>query len=662
MPSLFPYKSYAWSIGTTSFRMADFHRKVEEQLMLLDEFWHNPANTNQEWNPQTQSKYYQFLLDREFVSGNLGNNIGKQAKTARQKTSGLVDIGLINNGRHLTPVGNRLLRIALNKDFSTDNKFLLPRDSFIYFKQLLKMSQTEWGIVRPFLVLGKLIQECNDYLTDDEFTYLAPLCVNEEITRYVVSKILSCRNNTGSIDDIIENVVLSRYSYPAALKYFLESNATETDILKIGMNRKSPQYDTCYVPLYQALKAVFVEQREGAIQSLAQAAGAIEHRAGTLWRKLLFTARNINNLNDLATNEFSSVQSDQDLKRTFFKYLHLYKIKSTLGDYKDLNRRYLQNTDAILFSDGKVHFTPLFQSFFKTEARTLFSDAFTASRTDFETDASLEEIHPSLTFDERAVITAFNATNNTTISSISELYDNLEQKRYEQFKVLIDRKFPSHIVLDMLNRFESREADSEIIDYVGSEADVPTIFEYIVGIIWYRLSECKGKILEYMNLSLDANLLPRTHAGGGESDIVYQYNQTPDYPTHTLLIECTLMEGTTQRRGEMEPVSRHLANYMLDNDKNAYCAFVSNNLHASVMSDFRMRRNARFYRNDTEYVETMKILPLHTQELKELVRNGMTYKELYKIFQTAYLANDIPAPKQWYDTYIKDKIHGKLAN
>ncbi|SET20182.1 AlwI family type II restriction endonuclease [[Clostridium] polysaccharolyticum] len=49
----------------------------------------------------------------------------------------------------------------------------------------------------------------------------------------------------------------------------------------------------------------------------------------------------------------------------------------------------------------------------------------------------------------------------------------------------------------------------------------------------------------------------------------------------TLLIQnflIVLMEGTTQRHGEMEPVSRHLANYMIDEDENAYCTFVSDNL------------------------------------------------------------------------------------
>ena len=657
MPSQFPYKSYAWSIGTTSFRMADFHRKVEEQLILLNDSWQVPENITATWRPDTQQRYYNFLFTRGFVSGNIQNNADKQAKTARQKTSGLVDIGLINENRRLTPVGKKLLQIATSQDFSSDNSFLLPKDSFIYFKQLLKMSLDDWGCVRPFLILGRLLKECNGYLTDEEFTYLVPLCVDEAITRYIVCAIPQYRNNSTSIDEIISSVVLTRYSYPEALAYFLQSNANETDILKIGRNRKSPKYDLCYVPLYYALKEVYVEKNEGAILLLVESAKHIEHKAGTLWRKLLFKEHNVNTFDDLAINEFSGVQSEENLKRVFFKYLHLYKIKSNLDDYQDLNKRYLQNTDTLLFADGKVCFTPLLQSFFTTQAKNIFNEAFSPSRADLTTDATLEEIHPNLVFDEQSIIRAFNGENHTTVTSINELYGNLEEKRYEQFRKLIDSKFPNHVVLDMLNQFESREEDRKIIDSVGSEADIPTIFEYIVGIIWYRLSEYQGKILEFMNLSLDANLLPRTHAMGGESDIVYKYSQTSDYPAHSLLIECTLLRGTAQRHNEMEPVSRHLANYMLNHDANAYCTFVSNNLHPSVVSDFRMRKNGRFYpNNDNEYVANMKILPLHTQELKELVIKGMTYKELYKIFQTAYLANDILAPQQWYDIYIKNKI------
>lgn len=159
-----------------------------------------------------------------------------------------------------------------------------------------------------------------------------------------------------------------------------------------------------------------------------------------------------------------------------------------------------------------------------------------------------------------------------------------------------------------------------------------------------------------MNLSLDVNLLPRTHAGGGMSDIVYKYDKSDSYSQHNLLIDCTLMEGMNQRHGEMELVSRHLANYMIDENPNAYCTFVSNNLHASVISDFRGRKNSPYYRNDTEHVDGMKIIPLHTQELKAILEKGISYDRLYEVFEEAYASEDVKAPPEWYKGKIREKI------
>ena len=33
------FKSYSWSIGTTSFRVSQLNYKIESQLQLLKEFW-----------------------------------------------------------------------------------------------------------------------------------------------------------------------------------------------------------------------------------------------------------------------------------------------------------------------------------------------------------------------------------------------------------------------------------------------------------------------------------------------------------------------------------------------------------------------------------------------------------------------------------------------
>lgn len=61
------FKSYAWSIGTTSFRTSKLNYKIERQLQLLKKFW--KLNPNLPWNPTTQEKYYNFLKENNFIYG-----------------------------------------------------------------------------------------------------------------------------------------------------------------------------------------------------------------------------------------------------------------------------------------------------------------------------------------------------------------------------------------------------------------------------------------------------------------------------------------------------------------------------------------------------------------------------------------------------------------
>lgn len=118
---------------------------------------------------------------------------------------------------------------------------------------------------------------------------------------------------------------------------------------------------------------------------------------------------------------------------------------------------------------------------------------------------------------------------------------------------MIDKKFNDSVLIELLNCFETRD-DKRIKEIVTVEAAIPTIFEYILGIIWYKVSERQGNILYFIKLSLEANLLSKTHAAGGYADIIYEYEACTSYPKHSLLLEAILADGNNQRRREMEPV------------------------------------------------------------------------------------------------------------
>ncbi len=75
-------------------------------------------------------------------------------------------------------------------------------------------------------------------------------------------------------------------------------------------------------------------------------------------------------------------------------------------------------------------------------------------------------------------------------------------------------------------------------------------------------------------------------------------------------------------------------------------------LNINVISDFRSRKTTPFYDSQdySKSIARMKIIPLQTSELKQIVSNRKTYKELYSLFETAYNSN-LP-PHEWYDKLI----------
>lgn len=651
-----PYKSFCWSLGTTSFRTTHFNKTIEEQLSLLSEFWNLEENQNINWcgNNELQARYYNFMKQRGFVEGNAKN----KSKDAREKTSGLVDIGLIDKNRKLTAAGKALMHISSENDFSSDNQFQIAKDSFIYLKQLLKTSYTvEEQTIRPFLVLLYLLSKV-DYLTLDEYTYLLPLCIGKKEIDEIIEGIKKVRTNCTTIENIIINRLMSMNNYKMALDYFIENDVSESLICEIGLNRKSRKYDKPYFNLYKTLYKVFVENDINKLSSVYNATKNI--KIGNWWRNYLFDTTSETAIRNspsvhLKSTLFTGIAEEIEFKKVFFKVMHLFKAKATLSDYLDLNRRYIKTTDIVLFEDNLVKLDVVPQYFFKSIMDQLYPNIFVKSELIYE-NCNIENISECLIVNDSAIIDGINRELGLKVTTIEAAREALEDNRYQRLQHLIDTKFTDENLLLLLDYFETRN-DTEIRNMVTDNADVPTIFEYVLGILWYKASERHGKILDYMKLSLDADLLPKTHATGGEADIVYEYSATEAYPEHTLLLEATLSDSTNQRRMEMEPVSRHLGKHLIrTGNLDSYCIFATNYLDINVIADFRGRKSMPFYDNQnySKSVNGMKIIPLQTSELKKIISNNRTYKELYSLFETAF--NSTLPPHKWYNAYFSANI------
>ena len=557
------FVSYCWSLGTTSFRTKQFNYKIERQLELLNDFFKLP-NNNEIWmgNNDLQIRYYDYLKENDFIKG----EAKRKDKDAREKTSGLVELGLIDENRRVTEVGIKLIEILQTNNYKGgfNNLFGIDNDSYIYLLQLLKYTTSD--NVRPFVVLLKVLSEL-DYITDEEFKYILPLAINERISNDLVENIKQLRAGYTTVDKIIIDSIWKMDNYNAAFEYFLENEVSEEMFVLINMNRKSGElYERPYAKFYQELLNVYIHNQESSIINLYQSIEKLSGNARRYWKQFLFNRCTLNALRKnpkryLKECDISNLKDDNSIKKFVFERIHLFKWKSTLDDYEDLNRRYFRLSDIVLFEDSKVCMTYLAKEYFNRCIDKFFVDSFKPSD-GFDKVTSINEILGECVPDEKLVYEDIAAHFEEEFIAPADIQKYVDNERLATFNKLIDEKFSDNKLIELLDYFKERN-DTALNEYITDNADVPTLFEYVLGIIWYKLSERKGDILNYMNLSLDAGLLPKQHAGGGEADIVYKYEATKDYPEHELLLEATLQDDANQRRMEYEPVSRHLLQNLL---------------------------------------------------------------------------------------------------
>lgn len=657
------FQSYCWSLGTTSFRVKDLNFKIERQLQILNELWNE--NPNEQWNGNDliQEEYYNKMLEKEFVTGEANN----KPKDARQKTSGLVQIGVIDESRHITEIGKEIIDIVESGNFKDNNIFNINKDSYIYLKQLLKLQITDNGInIKPFAVLLYFLAELK-YLSKDEFTYILPLVTNSEYVDLMLENIISFRNNQKTIEEIIQNKMEKMFNYISAIEFIKKNGINKIDEFAIiDMGRKGtkylePMYDF-YNKLYDITQKPFDEEALDTIMKFIKEQTKKNSKVAKYWKDYLrYSSRMLTEeyLEDIKQIPIFNLKDKTEYTIEFFKVMHTAKWKATLEDYADLNKRYIALSDVIIFDDEKIELDVFPKYFFLNISKDILNteilDREKYNEIIFK-EVEFRNIYDCLNLNVEDIIVQIQTDYPDRIVNKNNIKTFIEDEKLRRFNELIDNKFDENQLVQLFTYIENNDRKS-INEYIDWNSDIPTIFEYILGIAWYRFSDRKGNVLEFMKLSLDANLLPKTHASGGTADIVYEYNKTKDYPEHKVLLEATLTESTSQRKNEMEPVSRHLIRELQENEnKDTYAIFVANILNEETLSDFRGRKNYQYRNSNGNIVSGLKIISLSIDDIKKLIQKRITYISLYNIFDIAYKDTDVN-DIEWYEILIKNKIN-----
>lgn len=660
------FQTYSWGFGTTSFRESELKYKIEKQLIILENYREDKKDIK--WK-DFQIEYFSHLVEDELAKSTAND----KQKDARIKTSSLKDLGLVNKERFLQNTAIELLEIVKANTKKDTNIFGINKDNFLYLKQFLKMEFSKniendryaSFSIKPFIAIIYSLLMKNNKLPRSFFTYILPTIKNYD----ELKTILSSNIENIDINHYILNKIKDMDNYKNALECF-KSESKNNDLFKeknVFMNNNGGKYDIKYLKFYNSIK-----KYDKSIKNNSKKLKIIneivypDKTNKKIFYNFMFKLDSRPSKSKLNEDLISVFEDSLILKYTdsfdenFFYMVQLEKWIRNLEEYYDLNKRFLELTNLFIFEKEYLYLDEIAYIVFNEKKDSLLDIPLSISKykylNNLYSSKSLEEISEIFNFDREHLLRELNKKyRDIDIHGDLNIQINKIKKENEKkyFDTLIDKHFTNDKIKSLLLNIKDRVNDKEILDYLDWDTNVPTIFEYIIGIIWYNISKREGYITDFMNLSLDAKLLPRRFAGGGQSDIIYKYS------SHHLLIEVTLANKDNQRKMELEPVSRHLGRYMIENGNEHYALFIVPYLDPNVLVGLRAYSKLNYYNtsNTDEYVSNLKIIPLEIDDILHLMEKDIKYDFFYdNIVENSYLNSEFDGFK-WYKNILKPRIN-----
>lgn len=567
---------------------------------------------------------------------------------SRHYTSNLVKLGFADDKRKITDVGYQLLfPEKLSKDVIEK---ILPLDviNIVYLRQLLKLkifSKDKNKYYSPFLLALYLLLK-NERISESDFFYYV-----QSSTPY------STLASLGKSKDI---------EIPSEIK--VESKLQKDVFEKYFTNQKSAKAVDTYYTYYDLLYTFVKCETELALDKLLS---FYEQNKDSLKKAFNFGV----NIFKIRRGERPSVSDFREKHKSLYSknfnsnfYILYFKSKAydVLREYSDTTKRIFKASGIISFENGFVElaYKELAKIIFDEE--TIKSNIFGVSTEQFYQSYEAEET--GIFFNDLSLIEILNYSDSKILEikeqikkefvgkSLDEIPEILSDRRSQEFTQFILANYPVEKVKKLLLLFMDRANDKTVKDIVCPDASVPTIYEYIVGIAWFYFSDKKIDLLHSLNLTLSANFEPLTHAGGGQGDIViYEKDKV-------VMLEATLMNPNTQKRGEWETVLRHSANLKIEEESNStgrfvITFFIADELDYNTINIWKAVSTVSL-QSSTDKEKTTDnviIMPIKTNELEKLIDKSKDYDKI--IYETKRLFEDNPIK---FDSNWRNKILEKI--
>lgn len=597
------------------------HTKYDNFMDHLGDHYQHFLNKNSEWI-QINLPEIAKILDEAIE------------KRARHYTSNLVKMGFTNSRRNITEAGYSYLRGALNRDAIEE---FLPLDNvnIALFRQLSKLkifsipdTNGNRKFYSPFLMALTLLLD-NRNIDRDSFEIiiqgLSPYS-DDSLKTAIRQNAISIQDMGASIQNIDVQVPTqlsdqSDITFDLFKTYFKSSKNTESTSRK-------------YYNFFIALKNF----RDNPIQkNYAALLDCFEKDSALLYKafgygKAVFDMGNKGRRYNLKTflqkNNNHPLLVSQDYVYDIYMTFSKSKWIDGIREYSDTTVRLLSATGLFKFKNlPELFCQDILSIIFDIPAlrNNIFGEMTEEQYYAYECqedfffgkNLSITEIFGYSENDTQRIIT--NIESHLGVSSSKEAKSLLQNKKKADFLCHIKDKYPKDKIIKLLPLFSDRKKDNQIKQEVNDAATVPTIYEYIMGIAWYYISNEDFDLYHSLNLTLNADFEPVIHAGGGDGDIVISYDDT------VIMLEVTLMNKQAQKRGEWEPVLRHSLNLKAANEpKETITFFIADELDYNTVNIWRAVAAASLESTNThQAVEGVVIMPFTNCDILDFLEKNI---------------------------------------
>ena len=558
----------------------------------------------------------------------------EQKKRGRTYTNALVKIGLVDGKRKITAVGEALLDGDTKQD-DIEKLFNLSADNIIFLRQLLKLRVYESegeNYIYPFRMGVYLLNKFDDIPQKEFCTILSLIRAGktDEEYREILDKYKLVKNKNMSFGEYVARYIQEE---TLEIKFEEKNRISKEKFEKYFLNRKSKDKIEDYFEFYEISLDFFENRNLETYKKLEKISkkGSIKKAFG--YNKVPFKfCKTLKKFFEENKETIFEAENTEEFNKLFYELFRDSKNYDLIFEYNDMTIRTFNLSGLISFENGLVNLS------YKWLSKNIFSEIIGMKK--LNNEVVKDNFHKNISFSEifdlseeriESFIEKLRKENNIPKEiSIFEYFSNKIDKDFEK---KLEERFSNDKVCSILNLFKNRENDEKISKEVTDSAKIPTIFEYILAIAWYRISNKEFNLKKSLKLSLDGDGFPLSHAPGGDGDIIAEYSD------FDVMIEATLMDRNTQKRGELEPVIRHTTNLTIKNmegNKKTYTFFVANELDMNVINIFRATSQIQLQstQNREKYTNGIKIYSLTIDKIIYLLENNINYKYfLNRIFE-----------------------------